>query len=249
MSGHSSPGWTYGESRTGEFTVLVYDDEGRAEELVLGCLVALGHAGVENLVQLVHPESQTMVRLTSCVVSSNQSQLNQLLLRVSECGHEVVMFVLRRDVKGRRYRSAEPQVLLKRCIESSYPFPGMRAFAEQLDQCSGWVRIVVVYCDILYISLQFYDCESLGTFSLKCPSERQLVCKHAFWPAALCLALVGAVLFMRPQYTVPDSDRCRPHPSPSERIHPDSDGMAIEAIVLKCPGAKGLFGPFRRGWR
>lgn len=40
----------------GVLTVLVYDDEGRAEELVLRCLVPLCYAGVEDFVQPLHPE-------------------------------------------------------------------------------------------------------------------------------------------------------------------------------------------------
>lgn len=51
-------------------TVLVYDDEGRAEELILRCLVALCYAGVENLVQLLHPQVWAMLQVTSYVVTT-----------------------------------------------------------------------------------------------------------------------------------------------------------------------------------
>lgn len=38
---------------------------------------------------------------------------------------------------------------------------------EQLKKYSGRLRDVSAYCDCLYISLQFYDCEALDV----CPSS------------------------------------------------------------------------------
>lgn len=73
----------------GRLTVLVHDDESRAQELVLCCLVALGHAGVEDFVQLLHFREPAMVQLISWVVSMEHGKLNSMLLHVSKHRPEV----------------------------------------------------------------------------------------------------------------------------------------------------------------